>query len=546
MNLIWFVLLAGLFAHSTLLWFHFSRMWEAEHFQFFPAAIVAAGALLYSRRSEIVGQTTSSNFTSVIISLSLILIVVFFATILQLAWVGWVCFLAFLLTLVYATYGWGGVRGAFPAFIVLAVIKPLPSFSLEQIVTIRMQHVASGLASWLLDSVGVIHSLEGVVLKLPERTFLTEDGCSGIRSLFSSITAVVFIGMLNRFHWFRQVLNILQTIFWVVVFNALRIATVIFVEDRTGISVASGWQHEVLGFVAFFLIFVTVLSTDCFFSAIVLPAEKHAEQSAAGLPSSCWQWLKWNGSSGWAVCLSLAFALIGVLSIRLLFMIPPDEVFAERMQPPKRDYLAAQIGPWKVASFEHIHRPDRDLQGADSYVWQLVDDRREILISLDGTFNDFHDLEWCYSGLGWQCKQERSYQSPAGRLAPNSEIDTSSDDAQGDLCKLELSKATGERGIVFFSAVDRQGRDVIPQPGLGSETAAFVSGAVFKALRFAVGLPSSPEIRATTFVPPVSTIQLMYKPSDSPSDAKLTELTELKQLFLTARQQLRQSPRFKP
>jgi exosortase len=110
----------------------------------------------------------------------------------------------------------------------LLVIRPVPG-SLEQLLTINMQKVASTLAGNILNIMGVLHYKQGVVLKLVGQSFMAEEACSGVRSLFSSITAIVFLGLMNRYHWSRHLFNVMQTIMWVVVLNAFRIAVVVYV-----------------------------------------------------------------------------------------------------------------------------------------------------------------------------------------------------------------------------------------------------------------------------------------------------------------------------
>lgn len=533
-HLVWYIFFAGLAAHASLISLHFTRMWSAEHFQFFPVALIATGVLTFSRRADIVRDATLPRSIAVWIGLVIVLLTILVAALLGLALTGWLSFLGFIALMIYASYGAGGLRASLPIFVMLAIIKPLPT-SMEQQLTIGMQKIASHFAGTLLNNMGVMHYQQGVVLILVGKSFMAEEACSGIRSLFSSIAAVVFLGLMNRYHWLRHILNILQTIGWVIVYNAFRIATVVYVEERFNFSIAEGWKHELFGFVIFFVIFATVLSTDRLFASVILPKAYEAPEDPAGMPSRWSDWLAWPGSYRSGIGIAFVFGLISILSVRMLFLVPDyKEGFAQRLAAAEEEYLPKDVAGWKVAQFYPVHRPEQHLQGSDSYIWEVKKGDSTALISLDGSFNDFHDLSWCYTALGWDCISNRNYSTIEKRA-------NGAQDANSELTLLNLKKASGETGIVYFSAVDKRGDIVVPPPVLGQEVGEFVLYSVINGLRFAFGLQTQEELRSTTYVAPVSTIQLVYMPTEPIKEA---ELIELKQLFLFVREALRKSPRF--
>jgi len=518
-HLVWYLFFAGLAAHASMVCLHFSRMWNAEHFQFFPVALIATGILAYSRRADVVRNATIPRSIVVWGGMTVVFATIFVASLLGLALTGWLSFVAFLALMVYASYGSGGLWSSLPIFIMLLVIKPLPTF-LENPLTIGMQKFASLFAGSLLNILGVMHFQQGVVLVLVGKSFMAEEACSGIRSLFSSIVAIVFLGLMNRYHLLRHVLNILQTILWVVVFNAFRIAVVVYIEAAYDFSIAEGWKHELFGYVIFFVIFGTVLSTDRLLAAIVLPRNHDHVDDPETMPKRWSDALVWPGASGSAVALAAIFSVITILSIRMLFMVPDYTIsFAEPLMAAEREFLPAEIEGWSVEHFRHINRPEHDLQGSDSYVWDLKKGDRRIKISLDGSFNDFHDLSWCYTALGWSCISNRFYSTieerAKGIQLPDSE-----------LTQLDLDKLSGETGTVLFSAVDKLGDVVVPPPQFGQETTLFVKQSIVHALRFAVGQQTDAGLRATTFVAPVSTVQLVYTPTEPIKEEELKVSSE--------------------
>jgi len=109
------------------------------------------------------------------------------------------------------------------------------------------------------------------------------------------------------------------------------------------------------------------------------------------------------------------------------------------------------------------------------------------------------------------------------------------------MTRLDLRKLSGETGVVMFSAIDKGGEVVVPPPEFGQETGVFIQQAIINKLRYAIGMQTQDGLRATTFVPPVSTVQLVYMPTEPANEE---ELNELKKLFLEARETLKRSPRF--
>ncbi len=534
--LVWILLASGVAAHATMVWLHFSRMWHAEHFQFFPVALIATAVLAYSRRTDIVAAATLPLKWVVWIWAGIIGVTSLFAALLGFALTSWLSFIAFMALLVYATYGWGGLKASLPIWLMLLIIKPVPTF-LEQFLTINMQKGASSLAGNLLNMMGIVHYQQGVVLKLVNKAFLAEEACSGIRSLFSSLAAITFLGFMNRYHWFRHLINILQTCVWVVVLNAFRIAAVVYVEDQTSFSIASGFAHDMFGYLIFFAIFGLVLSTDRLLAAVVVPAIHDSPENVEGMPQHWTEAFNWPGGFVDGVVFSATFLLVFVLSIRMVTRVPDYRpLFGEPLPVAEQDFIPLEFDGWQRVDFEYLRRTEHDLQGAESYVWTLQKDDKIIKLSLDGSFTEFHDLVWCYSALGWNYKQDRHY-TPVADRAQGIQL------PDGEYTHLSLDKNTGETQHVIFSAIDRKGVLVVPPPVVDQDLVRFITEMLRDAARYAFGLKSKDDLRTSTFDGPLSNIQLVYTPRD-PIDEE--ELAELKKLFLTLRGQLLRTSRFAP
>ncbi len=229
----------------------------------------------------------------------------------------------------------------------------------------------------------------------------------------------------GRLSWFDEPLSLaaafieyLQTVLWVIVFNAVRIALVVFVEENYSFSIARAGRTTCLATLSSFVIFGTVLSTDRLFSAIVLPKSHDGLEDTSGLPTRWHDWLSVARQTDPRFGVGFGVRGRSSLVVRMLFMVPDyKDGFAQRMPAAQRDYMPTSVAGWEVSDFQVVNRPEHDLQGSDSYIWTLKKDDKKVLISVDGTFNEFHDLHWCYDALGWNCSSNRFYSSIAERAA---------------------------------------------------------------------------------------------------------------------------------
>jgi exosortase len=564
--LIWILLSLGVIAHLPLVIAQLSFMWGSETFQYFPFAIVAAGAVLYVRWEELSQKlfkpsNAESDLASFrpngfVLAIAMILNVsiLALAIISSFSWLGWISFILFLVNFVYGVYGWSGLKILFPAALVLLAIRPVPEF-LELSLTISMQRFASQISGLLLDAIGILHYRQGVVLVLPEQSFMAEEACSGIRSLFSSITAILVWGLMNRYHWLRNIFNILQTLFWVVIFNAIRITVVVWVEDRTDFSVATGWQHDVLGLVIFFLIFATTLSTNQLLGVFLrLPEDADDEPDFAqtSTPSgfkSIIDQLNWYGSPAVGIVWCCLFGLLALVSLRLTYLtisFEYDSIANEReLVEPVKEFLPEQISEWRTVSFKHEHRSENHTMGSDSYIWTLVNkNNKSVLLSVDGVFNDYHELATCYANLGWDVSTDQTYGKGGEEsgIAAADILDVKDlENSELNLTKLDLMKHTGESGQVLFTAVDRNGKTVVPPPAKTSDILMLLQEKAIGTFRALMGKQSYAGSREAFFLPPVSTIQMVYQPNSAVTEE---DAAEIRSLFLKVREILRSSPRF--
>ena len=187
-------------------------MWSVGHYQFFPLLLIAASWMIVTRLDESQPKRPKAQWNYWLLLADLVLLgsaALMFSPFL------WILSLILLVVIyIYDRWGWQGVRYSSPAWLLLFFVVPLPS-NLDLKLVNKLQFLSSQLASYILDAFGQVHFREGVVLITEKKQFFTEEACSGIRSLFSSVSAMAIFGVMMRYSWQRHLFNLIQTVLWV-------------------------------------------------------------------------------------------------------------------------------------------------------------------------------------------------------------------------------------------------------------------------------------------------------------------------------------------
>ncbi|MEM7453544.1 MAG: exosortase U [Planctomycetota bacterium] len=526
----WLLFIAAVAAHVPIGIEYAMRMWQSGHYQFFPLAALVVGYLLYVRHESIASGTEQGNPT---VSLSLLgfnLLLVAFATLLNSSFVGAVSMMLLVITTIYSCHGRTGLVRAAPLLFVLLFIIPLPARIDEKLV-FGLQVLASKLASWLLDGIGQVHFREGVILITEKQQFLTEEACSGVRSLFSSLAAIAIYCAINRYSWPRYLFNLVQTVGWVVLGNAVRVATVVFVTDNWSDIVASGRGHEALGILIFWFILLMAISVDHLVRSMIPFSAEH--ESADDDPQTAGWFQETAKPFAAAICVSAAFIMVFLVGSRMLMarqmQMRGTTIFeAERLAFPEEADMPGIIGAWQRVNYVHENRGEHNLQAEDSFIWTYRSGDLTAKVSIDCPWNNWHDLSVCYSGLGWTTSSVLHYEEDR--------------DGPG-FTRIDLTKPTGETGVVFFCSVDRNAQEIIPQFSSGFFSADAVIRQMTANLALAAGMSESNQSSLSGIALPASTFQMLCVPEREFRDG---ELEALEALFLEARVLLAKTSRYVP
>ena len=267
-------------AHLPLLISLARRLWAAEHYQFFPLILLGAAYLAYVGLRSFEGAGASRWWLrGVLLAVSCGVLVS--AVLLSSPWPAGIAAMLALWSLAYGIGGSPLVACLWRAWFFLWLAVPLP-LGLDRQLILYLQTVATRWASQTLDLLGYRHLVAGVVIELPGQSFLVEEACSGIHSLFAALACVVFYLLLVHRGFVRSVLLILATVCWVVVANAVRVTLVTMLSTKWGLPVTEGFLHAFLGAAVFAAVLGVVVSTDRLLLFLV-PAKRFLPEFSATL-----------------------------------------------------------------------------------------------------------------------------------------------------------------------------------------------------------------------------------------------------------------------
>ncbi|QDT03515.1 Transmembrane exosortase (Exosortase_EpsH) [Rubripirellula lacrimiformis] len=368
------------------------------------------------------------------------------------------------------TLAWGsdGVRRMRGPLVMLVACVPLPVLW-DSWFVVEMQQLATWLASLWLDLMGVLHLSTGVEIQTPDHQFAIADACSGIHSMFAAIAVGVGYGVLRDYR-VRRILGLaIQVVFWVVVANAVRVFFVVYMQSKHQIDLSSGLRHDLLGMATFAGGVLMATSSDHFWRYLMpttatsdeAPTASHSDQKR-GMIST---WLDSKVSTVTVMVLCSVLAVLGIggafafskfsrISMRQASITELAASSAIDFDAVGESFLPATLGDWTQTGFVVNEKTQESIFGGmKSFIWRYSNGPRNVLISLDGPYGDWHDLAMCYSGVGWDVANRSTYEleSAPGFVAAD----------------LTLSRPPLERAEVLFGCIGPDGQCVPPPPHFG-------------------------------------------------------------------------------
>lgn len=500
-------------------------LWSREHYQFFPLVLIGSLALGWYRIRNQLGPVewgSPAKLSLRVLGLGVLASLCFVvAAVLESNWFGAIAGIFSGWALIWF---YGGstlanqLRG--PAFLLILGI-PLPlNFDLKLI--IRLQKIASLQASRLLDLCHVRHSISGVAISTGDRSFMVEEACSGIHSLFSCLCVVVFISVVQRYGLIRILINVAQSVVWVVAANTLRVFLVVYAHVVWAIALDSGWRHEALGVLTYAIALLMSISTDRLMQFIVphggaTVAKKDSDYETSKNPLA--QVLAFVEDSRVrmnkfldrprlnesislklvACVLVLLFLPLSVVSygrvVSRWFAAPAASIIDTPESLGDIGSLLTKVGAmpsgvdgWTLVNTERVDRSPDDPLGMSSLIHTYHGHGLEVSFSVDGYYSGWHDLAYCYTGLDWKLKDQANSRDEVTKYFTT---------------RLNLWADEGEYLLNYFSCFDSQLLPVRP----GAQSIGTIR--TFENLLERVGLGSTSADKDPPVTLPVFQLHLM-------------------------------------
>jgi len=332
----------------------------------------------------------------------------------------------------------------------------------------------------------------------------------------------------------------MQTIFWVLLGNAIRLVAVVVLADNVDRWYATGTGHELLGIVAFVFILGMVISTDALLTILIYgPSAEGLDESldppsfgasAEGMPI-----FPLRPHAVWLLVGTLS--MIGIVGLRVASVhrhgLQSLNLAALPIIPnPVEGDLPPTLNGWQRVSFEHVERTvSTTTLAKDSFVWKYTNGNSAVVISVDCPWAEWHNLNVCYAALGWET--DAKYFIPNARQVP----DKGKRETQSELVMTKADRT----GFVIFTVVDRNGQELSPTRHLEIQSPVAFARALLQEATASLGFGLEAQFEVVGLQLPATTIQML---TESPESLTGPQLDELRVLYNQVRHDLLKSRRW--
>ena len=519
-------------------------LWSREHYQFFPLVLIGSLALGWYRLSNQLSPVEwggSAKLSLRVLGLGILASLCFaVAAVFGSNWFGVIAAILSGWALIWL-YGGAPLANQLRGAVFLLILAiPLPlNFDLKLI--IRLQKIASLQASRLLDLYHVRHSISGVAISTGDRSFMVEEACSGIHSLFSCLCVIVFISVVQRYGLLRILINVAQSVVWVVAANTLRVFLVVYAHSVWAISLDSGWRHDALGVLTYAIALLMSISTDRLMQFIVPHSGLNVAKKDSTYEDSknpLVQLLTFVEDSRVRINkfldrprLSESISLKLIVAVLVLLFFPlsaisygrvvsrwfatptiaandaPESLGDMESLLSKVGSMPSSVDGWALVNTERLDRSPDDPLGMSSLIHTYQGHGLEVSFSVDGYYSGWHDLAYCYTALDWKLKDQANSRDEVTKYFST---------------RLNLWAGDGQYLLNYFSCFDSQLIPVRP----GDQSIGTIK--TFENLLERVGLRPAPAEKDPPVTLPVFQLHLMCV---SPQELLDHEKDSLRLLF---------------
>lgn len=483
------------------------NLWQLRpHYEFFPLVLIAVGALAWRRWPRDTSQVDkgqvdkgqpsldsdahqrASMWMEAIrwlewLLLGLGLASQFGAVALFSPWLSAVAGTLIVGGLLLRFAGPGALAPLLPVWLLLWLVVT-PPLRLDQSLVQAMQRTTSLASSTVMDVLGAKHLMAGNVIELPGKRLFVAEACSGVHSQLVLIACAAIYVVAVRRTWLRGSLLVASAFLWAPLVNIARVTCVALLSIKTSWDLSTGWPHEALGYGFVAMGFLLLASTDQML-ALLFARVPWSDERDAKLPIGLKRKQRNPLIACWNRCFAdplppvtvpdtpvpassfhfqanplasrfvVACACLGLLQVATLLAATRDRTIslAHADVVYDEESLPAQLDQWQRVEFVVEQREKGSDEGSRSQIWRYRAAGQMIHISVDYPFQGWHELTGCYVSQGWTVVSRKKHATTSAEGAS----------ARGDFVVVELSKPTGEYGLLMFGLFDGAGRPIAPR-----------------------------------------------------------------------------------
>jgi exosortase A len=125
---------------------------------------------------------------------------------------------------------------------------------------------------WMIEMTGIPVYREGLFFSLPSGSWSVVEACSGVRYIIASVTVGTLFAYMTYRSWIRRILFVLVSAIVPVFANTLRAYIIVMLGHVSDMSIATGADHLVYGWVFFGLVIFVLFWLGALFREDDLPA----------------------------------------------------------------------------------------------------------------------------------------------------------------------------------------------------------------------------------------------------------------------------------
>ena len=409
-------------AHLPFLTIYFYGLWQLEHYQFFPFALIAFACMFVARGDRANIQLNWVGSAAIALDI-LLLLASSVSNWPKLAAVG---FVIYCFAITSNTWEWQ-VRRRLTSLTLLPLVLISPPRGLDLYAISWLQENTTWMASRLLERFGHLHLRRGNIIELPNKELLVEEACSGVQSLFTVLFLATLIVCWQRRGILHAIPLILSGVIFAGVMNVFRISAIAIAWQDNNLDLTHGWYHDALGYAALVVAILLLISADSLLHFFLAPFSDHRYGPFAGVYRNPFT-LLWNYLCGGqrrvlgdepvvsgpefglltprrlGIVALVAASLQGVV---LLARGSGEAVVVESdLSTFQEGVLPKEIEGFTFVDYSTEARDRSSSWGLFSNVWEFNGFGLNTFVSCDHPFYDWHFLDICYRGDGWRVVME--------------------------------------------------------------------------------------------------------------------------------------------